>query len=155
MAAYGALLGILALGLVPSLQTNQLADLPYFVGLASLTIYIGAHRGLTQGQRQMLSIKEGALAPVLASVSLFACYLVVKFFPGFSIQTFLNCYFWLLGTVATLGASGPLLRLVGGPLAEKSIKFDVPEVRPPTPSSSPSHPLPLHPLRPRGDGEDD
>ena len=44
-----------------------MADLPYFWGLASMTIYIGAHRGLNAKQRQQISIKEGLLAPVAAS----------------------------------------------------------------------------------------
>ena len=39
--AYGSFFTLLAAGLSPALQTNGLADLPYFVGLASLTIYIG------------------------------------------------------------------------------------------------------------------
>ena len=34
------------------------ADLPYFIGLASMTIYIGAHRGLCTKVRQQISIKE-------------------------------------------------------------------------------------------------
>ncbi len=48
-------------------QENRFADLPYFWGLASMTIYIGAHRGLNAKQRQQISIKEGLLAPVAAS----------------------------------------------------------------------------------------
>jgi hypothetical protein len=34
------------------------ADLPYFVGLAVLTTYIGSHRGLTSKSRQQLTVKE-------------------------------------------------------------------------------------------------
>ena len=48
--------------------------------------FLGAHRSLTTTQRQQLSIKEGALAPVLASVSLFGCYLVVTYLPDFNFQ---------------------------------------------------------------------
>jgi hypothetical protein len=40
---------------------------------AVTTQYIGAHRGLTTKQRQQISIKEGLLAPVAASISLFTC----------------------------------------------------------------------------------
>jgi minor histocompatibility antigen H13 len=65
--AYGAFFGILALGLLPVVQDNRYADLPYFIGLAAMTIYVGAHRGLNSRQRQQISIKEGLLAPVLAS----------------------------------------------------------------------------------------
>jgi hypothetical protein len=52
-------------GLCP--QESKFCDLPYFLGLASMTIYIGAHRGLNNRQRQQISLKEGALAPVAAS----------------------------------------------------------------------------------------
>ena len=40
------------------LQGVQYADLPYFVGLATLTIYIGAHRGLSSRNRQQLSMQQ-------------------------------------------------------------------------------------------------
>ncbi|GAX72854.1 hypothetical protein CEUSTIGMA_g309.t1 [Chlamydomonas eustigma] len=125
--AYGVLIALLLAGNIPGLPKSQLADVPYFIGLAVTTVYIGAHRSLTTTQRQMISIKEGALAPVLASVSLFGCYLVVKFFPGLNLQAFLNAYFWLIGTFALLGSSGPLLRKVAGPLGEKSQKVQLPE----------------------------
>lgn len=55
--------------LFPVPQDNKFADLPYFVGLAAMTIYVGAHRGLNSRQRQQISIKEGLLAPVAASGS--------------------------------------------------------------------------------------
>jgi minor histocompatibility antigen H13 len=47
---------------------------------------------------------QGLLAPVLASCSLFGLYLLVKYVPEFSLQTFLDAYFWLLGSVAIFGA---------------------------------------------------
>lgn len=56
--AYTALLGFLALGQIPALRTVKFADLPYFIGLASMTIYIGAHRGLCTKVRQQITIKE-------------------------------------------------------------------------------------------------
>ena len=86
VVSYDVLAALLALGTLPSVQSEKLADLPYFIGLAVTTIYIGAHRSLTTTQRQQLSIKEGALAPVLASVSLFACYCLVKYLPDFNFQ---------------------------------------------------------------------
>jgi minor histocompatibility antigen H13 len=70
---------------------------------------------------------QGALAPVLASVSLFGIYLVLKYFPDLSLQTFLDAYFWLLGTAAITGAARPLLKRVMGPLGRPSMQFDVPE----------------------------
>ncbi len=56
--AYTALLGFLALGQIPALRHVRFVDLPYFIGLASMTIYIGAHRGLCTKVRQQISIKE-------------------------------------------------------------------------------------------------
>ncbi|EFJ53057.1 hypothetical protein VOLCADRAFT_85944 [Volvox carteri f. nagariensis] len=125
--AYGSLVALLALGNLPVLHGTKLADLPYFVGLAIVTIYIGAHRGLTTRQRQQISIKEGILAPVLASVSLFGFYLLIKYLPDFNVKAFLNAYFWMLGTFAIGGAAVPVLRKVGGPLGELNLKFKLPE----------------------------
>lgn len=48
-------------------------DLFYFVALAVTTQWIGAHRGLTSSQRQQINLKEGLLAPLAASASLFVC----------------------------------------------------------------------------------
>ena len=47
LQAYVVFFGLLALGQVPALKSLRYVELPYFVGLACLTIYIGAHRGLT------------------------------------------------------------------------------------------------------------
>lgn len=58
LRAYTALLGFLALGQIPALRTVKYVDLPYFIGLASMTIYIGAHRGLCTKVRQQITIKE-------------------------------------------------------------------------------------------------
>ena len=44
-------------------QAVRFADLPYFVGLASMTIYIGAHRGLTTRLRQQISLREVWVPP--------------------------------------------------------------------------------------------
>lgn len=41
-----------------------------------------------------ISIREGLLAPIAASVSLFGCYLLVKFLPDLDIGKLLNAYFW-------------------------------------------------------------
>ena len=56
--AYGAFFALLAAGQVPALQATRLADLPYFMGLATLTIYIGAHRGLASKARQQISLRQ-------------------------------------------------------------------------------------------------
>jgi minor histocompatibility antigen H13 len=91
------------------------------------TIYIGAHRGLTTKNRQQISLKEGALAPFFASASLFGLYLLIKYVPDFSIQTFIDVYFWLLGSFAIGGAVTPLMRSLGGPLGQKSVVVNPPE----------------------------
>lgn len=53
---------------------------------------------------------QGLLAPVLASCSLFGLYLLVKYVPDFSLQTFLDAYFWLLGSAAIYGAGEMQIR---------------------------------------------
>lgn len=123
MQAYGALWAILGVGMLPVLRSHSIVDLPYFIGLAVVTIYVGAHRGLNSKQRQTISIEQvqrpfpsaapstttqtgsshlrsllsalqGALAPVFASIALFGAYLLIKFLPQLDLQTFFNCYFW-------------------------------------------------------------
>ena len=58
LQAYTVFFGLLALGQLPVLKTVHFAELPYFIGLASLTIYIGAHRGLTNKVRPYLAAKR-------------------------------------------------------------------------------------------------
>ena len=131
-AAYGALLSVLLAGrALGPLATAAAAssssagagagagvgpwlDLPYFVALAAATVYVGAHRGLTSRQRQQMSLREGALAPVVASAALFGVYLLLRFLPDLNIRTLLSGYFFLLTTGATLSAAVPTLRRIGG-----------------------------------------
>ncbi|GMH33353.1 hypothetical protein BSKO_01187 [Bryopsis sp. KO-2023] len=108
VVAYGVLFGLIALGMTPVLPTIKFGELFYFMGLATTTIYIGAHRSLGAKQRQQITVKEGALAPILASGVLFGGYLLIKFFPNLSLQTFINLYFGILGTGAVAGAASPL-----------------------------------------------
>lgn len=70
---------------------------------------------------------QGALAPILASASLFGIYLLLKYFPDFSLQTLLDGYFWLLGTAAITGAARPLMKRLTGPLGTPSLQLDVPD----------------------------
>eukprot|EP00775_Hariotina_reticulata_P010035 gene10035-10191_t len=114
--AYGALFLWLLLGNVTALQQWHAADFIYFVGLAVLTVYIGAHKGLTSRSKQQLQLRESILAPVLASCSLFGLYLLIKYLPNFSLQTFLDAYFWLLGTVAISNAARPVISKLSSPL---------------------------------------
>ncbi len=53
--------------------------------------------------------------------------LIIRFLPDINISTFLNGYFWLLGSFAGVGALGPVFKQIGGPLADKTLSLDVPE----------------------------
>eukprot|EP00803_Ostreobium_quekettii_P011126 evm.model.scf_2095.3 EVM.evm.TU.scf_2095.3 scf_2095:13167-18023(+) len=121
--AYGAFAFVLLLGMLPAFNHLKFAELPYFVGLAALTIYIGAHRGLNAKQRQQLSLKQGAMAPFIASGVLFGGYLVIKMFPNHSLQSFINAYFWLASSTVVATASMPLLHRLG---VWKGVEFDLP-----------------------------
>jgi hypothetical protein len=60
--SYALFLGILAAGMLPQAAAASWADLPYFIGLACMTIYIGAHKGLNARQRQQITLKQVGLA---------------------------------------------------------------------------------------------
>eukprot|EP00892_Ulva_mutabilis_P012076 jgi/Ulvmu1/9240/UM005_0340.1 len=117
---------ILGVGTLPWAQEQSNAPLVYFVALAVTTIYIGSHKALTTDLRQQISIKEGVLAPVAASVSLFGLYLLLKFFPDLSVQTFIDAYFFLLGSFALSSGATCLLQAVPG-LAAQSIPLTLPD----------------------------
>jgi len=125
--AYGALVGTLLVGQSGLLGQFKGGDLPYFVSLAVCTIYVGSHRALTSKARQNISLGQGALAPVLASVSLFGAYLVIKFLPDLDLQSVINAYFWLLGCLAVAGALPGPLKTLGGPLGAAKVEISVPE----------------------------
>lgn len=55
---------------------------------------------------------QGLLAPFAASLSLLGIYLVVKYLPDLSLQTFLDAYFFLLGSFAISGAAASLLKVL-------------------------------------------
>jgi minor histocompatibility antigen H13 len=113
--AYAVFGAVLALGALPAAQDWRDASLAYFSALAATTIYLGAHRGLNQPQRQEIGLKQGALAPVAASAALFGIYLVVKYFPDLSFQTAADCYFALIGAIAAGGAlAAPARTLAAG-----------------------------------------
>ena len=48
LRTYAALAGVLALGSLPALRSQQLTDLPYFISLAVITIYVGEQDGALQ-----------------------------------------------------------------------------------------------------------
>ena len=113
---YAVFFAVLVAGMVPWMQSTKLADIFYFISLAVTTIYIGAHRGLNNKQRQQITLKQGALAPVAASVAIFGIYLLLKNFPDLSLQVLFDAYFWLLGSIAAVGAFGSPARAVGARL---------------------------------------
>lgn len=113
LRTYLLFFGVLGMGALPELQTFKWADLPYFISLAVCTIYIGAHRGLNARQRQEINLREGILAPVAASAAIFGTYLLLKYFPELSLQRFFDCYFWILGSIAAIGAFAGPARHVG------------------------------------------
>jgi len=127
--AYAAWASLLLLGWIPFMRNVDGFDQAYFLLLATFTIYIGAHRNLTAKTRQSLTVKEGALAPVIASATLFGGYLLFKFFPNLNIQTLLNSYFALVGTAAVAGnLLWPIRQWAGKEaLGADSLKLSVPE----------------------------
>lgn len=60
--AHAALAGCLALGAIPWTHQFSWACVVYFISLAVCSIYIGAHKGLTAGMRQQLTVKEARSA---------------------------------------------------------------------------------------------
>lgn len=52
------------------------------------------------------------MAPLAASIALFGGYLLIKFFPEFSLQTLLNIYFGILGTYSVASSLGPFLKKI-------------------------------------------
>eukprot|EP00191_Tetraselmis_sp_GSL018_P023234 CAMPEP_0177619968 /NCGR_PEP_ID=MMETSP0419_2-20121207/26594_1 /TAXON_ID=582737 /ORGANISM="Tetraselmis sp., Strain GSL018" /LENGTH=390 /DNA_ID=CAMNT_0019119373 /DNA_START=8 /DNA_END=1181 /DNA_ORIENTATION=+ len=84
---------------------------------------------MTARNRQSITVKEGLLAPFLASAALFGGYLVLKFFPGLDVQSALNAYFGLVGTIAVAGnLQWPLRRWAGkGGLGAETLRLGVPD----------------------------
>ena len=87
---------------------------------------MGAHRGLNAKQRQQINLKEGFLAPIAASVAIFGMYLLLKYFPNFSLQGFFDCYFWLLGSLSFIGAFAGPARGLGEKLNQPVWKIPLP-----------------------------
>lgn len=64
---------------------------------------------------------------MLACASLFGLWLLLKYLPDLSLQTFLDAYFFLLGSAAIWGAARPLLRRLPGGVGQRSLRVDVPD----------------------------
>lgn len=74
--------------------------------------------------RQQISFKQGALAPIAASVALFSGFLLVKYLPWINLQTVCNAYFWLIGSAAVMGALRLPLRKAVRPSLSSHIHLD-------------------------------
>jgi minor histocompatibility antigen H13 len=127
LRTYAAFLLVLGVGSLPALHSWHLADLPYFISLALITIYCGAHRGLNAKQRQQINLREGFLAPFAASVAILGVWAVIKFFPDLSLQTAFDAYFWLLAVVASIGAFAAPARKLGSPLGLPKWQMQLPK----------------------------
>ena len=46
---------------------------------------------ITTQRRQQISLKQGAVVPLASSAALFGAYLLIKFVPNLSLQTFFKC----------------------------------------------------------------
>lgn len=54
---------------------------------------------------------QGILAPFIASISLFGLYLLIKYLPDLSLQTVLDVYFFLVGSLAISSGASVLLKV--------------------------------------------
>jgi minor histocompatibility antigen H13 len=81
---------------------------------ATITIYCGAHRGLTARRRQEIGLRESMLLPVGAAVTLVGVYLLITYFKDLDLSAVVNAYFFVLSSAALFGAAAPPLRRVFG-----------------------------------------
>ena len=117
---------VLALGNVPQVQEWKAADIPYFISLALITMYAGAHRSLNSRQRQQINLREGFLAPVFASVAIVTVYFIIKLLPDLSLQSFFDAYFWVLACIASYSAFYHPARRLGKGLQLPNWEMPVP-----------------------------
>lgn len=129
IGAYMVLLGIIVCGTLPDVvgQGSNAACMPYFAALAASTIYIGSHRGLNEGTQRQIGIRDGFLAPVLFSFSLFSIYTILKYFPNFNLKTIFDCYFWLLGSLSLTHAFWGPAATLSHKLGLRQFIFTLPE----------------------------
>jgi len=105
-AAYGALFFTLVAGNAPGLPGNILSPMPYFAALATCSIVIGSKRGLRNTEVEMISLKQGATAPIFLSFSLVGLYTLQRL--DISLESFINGYFTILESVAGVTSLWPL-----------------------------------------------
>lgn len=73
---------------------------------------VGFAYSLGKKPPQSVSFKQGLAAPLLASVSLFGFYSLLRFFPNLDIHTFISAYLGVAGVVAVSSNLAPPLRAI-------------------------------------------
>ncbi|XP_057871821.1 signal peptide peptidase 2 isoform X2 [Cryptomeria japonica] len=124
-AAYVFLLFGMTLG-------SQLPDVSwspacYFLCLGVWIIYVGSHRSLGSKPPKQLSFREGILAPLYLSVSLFGFYCILHFFPNLDLQTFLSIYFSFVGVFAVAGNMVDLIGVLFPTTNTQMFQVEVPK----------------------------
>lgn len=122
LTAYSVALLTLALGAIPGASDalGGRSYVPYFLSIATVTIFIGSHRSLSNRQLQGLTLKQSAFAPVAASVSLFGIYTILKNLNVDVVALLIGGYF---GLITLFSVSG----VVRTPLAAAMQRSGVPD----------------------------
>ena len=123
--SYSALALALALGDGRALSGWQFGYVPYFAALASLSIYIGAHRGLTRDFRETISFESSLAGPFVLSGALFAAYVCLEVFK-LDLSVVTNAYFFILSAFAVAGNAVEPLHASGEWWRESAVKIAVP-----------------------------
>ncbi|WZN59530.1 signal peptide peptidase [Chloropicon roscoffensis] len=119
LSAYALLFGTLGLGEFVLPTNSPISPLPYFGALALASVFIGSKRGLKNREVEMISLSQGASAPVFLSFSLLGLYGIQKL--EIDLQTFLNGYFLLLETVSGTISLWLPLKAIGAATGEKAL----------------------------------
>lgn len=119
LSAYALLFGTLGLGEFVLPTNSPISPLPYFGALALASVFIGSKRGLKNREVEMISLSQGASAPVFLSFSLLGLYGIQKL--EIDLQTFLNGYFFLLETVSGTISLWLPLKAIGAATGEKAL----------------------------------
>ena len=123
--SYSALALALAFGDGRALSGWQFGYVPYFAALASLSIYIGAHRGLTRDFRETISFESSLAGPFVLSGALFAAYVCLEVFK-LDLSVVTNAYFFILSAFAVAGNAVEPLHASGEWWRESAVKIAVP-----------------------------
>ena len=119
---------MLAIGALPAVvkaDSLGISPFPYFTMLAVSTVYIGSKRGLLNREMEYISIKQGAAAPFVLSLSLFGVYIVSKL--EISLETFITGYFFFLETLAGCFSLSTVFGIIGKRIGEQPVATIDPE----------------------------